>query len=125
MYSLLAAVTLAFSLTACATAGEGDDDDGPGPTVDAKASNNPADASVSPWPDARPLPDARPINMPVDANQGGFADGAINPGADGGLFCTSSAQCTQAGTCCFSLSPPNPGFCVPGTEVAGVCVPTS
>lgn len=120
MFGLFATVTLTFGLVlgACATAGGDDDDDGT-PSVDATAPR--PDASVSPWPDARPPADARPPNMFVDANVS-IADAGISVGDGGGLFCTDSSMCTEAGTCCFSLG--GPGFCVPGTEIGGVCFPT-
>lgn len=122
MYRWIATMTLTLCLAACATAGDGTggDDDG-NVNVDANAPR--PDASVSPWPDARPFADARQMNFPVDANQGGSADAPIGGTSDGGgLFCTSTAQCSSMpGTCCFSLG--GPGFCVPGTEVGGICIP--
>jgi hypothetical protein len=96
----------------CATAGSDDGSiDSPGP--DASGSTSFPDAA--PRADARPLPDASTLadaSIPVDAQPSA---------SDGGLICDDSSQCTQAGTCCFSLG--GPGFCVPGEEVVGVCVP--
>lgn len=49
-------------------------------------------------------------------------DSAIVIPDGGGIFCTTSAQCTMAGTCCFSLG--GMGLCIPGTEpIPGVCLP--
>ncbi len=49
-------------------------------------------------------------------------DSAIVIPDGGGIFCTTSAQCTTAGTCCFSLG--GMGLCIPGTEpIPGVCLP--
>lgn len=76
--------------------------------------------------DARPPIDAAPpidANIPIDSSLPVDAPVSIDGG--GGLFCTSGADCPAADDCCFSLSPPDPGFCVPGTEIAGVCFPIS
>jgi hypothetical protein len=70
------------------------------------------DANMS-LPDARVFPDAAPI-----------PDAPVGGGGDAGLFCNSSTECTNAGECCFILLQP-PGFCVPGTDIGGVCLPAS
>jgi hypothetical protein len=58
------------------------------------------DGSVVPTPDAAaPQPDAPPNS----------------------LFCSSNAQCTVAGECCFAIN--GQGFCVPGTVILNVCFP--
>lgn len=101
-------------LVACATGGanSGDDMDDSGKmdaaavvrmdgsmvTIDAPAMK--LDGGVT-TPDApKPPPDAPP----------------------GSLFCTSNAQCTNAGECCLTFGQPM-GFCAPGTIVLGSCVP--
>lgn len=73
--------------------------------------------------DARPPDASIPIDAapPIDSSIPIDAPTAV----DGGPFCTNSSQCTVSGECCFSLSPPDPGFCVPGTEIGGVCFPIS
>lgn len=111
-------VLLPLAIVGCAQGmggNSGDDDDDDTPRVDARI--NTPDAAVSI--DAR-IVDApmTPIDAPVslpDAPAG--ADG-------GGLFCNSTAECSGTpGTCCFFLVQP-PGFCVPGAEIAGVCLPS-
>lgn len=67
-----------------------------------------------PSPDAQPLPDAQTVSVPDAAPIVTTPDAA-------GLFCESSSACTESGTCCFSLG--GPGFCVPGVEVLGACIP--
>ncbi len=107
--------TLGLSmLMACAQGqAHGPGDNGGGP--DARA-----------FPDAAPFPDAN-TNLPdarvfPDANTS-FPDATITPPGDaGGLFCSTDADCnTGAGECCFSLG--GPGFCVPGDNSLGVCIP--
>jgi len=79
-----------------------------------------ADASepISSFPDATPFPDAD-LRQP-DAAPNVVYDAAPAGTPDGGLFCESSSVC-GSGECCFSLG--GPGFCVPGEEVIGVCLP--
>jgi hypothetical protein len=112
-------VAIAFvSFAACAqgTNSEGDntgDDTGPSP-----------DANDDLPIDARPPIDAStPIdaNIPIDSSVPIDASTPIDAGT--GPFCTSHSQCTVPGECCFSLNPPDPGFCVAGTQVGDYCFP--
>jgi hypothetical protein len=77
------------------------------------------DAHVVPGTDA-PIPS---IDAPVTSIDAPVTpiDAAVD--AAPGLFCNSDTDCTAAGTCCFDLGMP-PGFCVSGTDVLGVCVPS-
>lgn len=96
------------------------------------------DATVGPAKDAGNLSDR--VTSLVDASRDGTVtpprDGSVQldsavvvPTTDAGvvippgsLTCTSTAQCTTAGTCCFSLG--GQGFCIPGTEpLPGLCLP--
>lgn len=99
-------IALVALLASCASAGSDDDGNNEGPP-DADTSFSFPDAR--PFADAAPLPDAAPIVY--DAAPGS---------ADGGLFCQNSSTC-GSGQCCLSLG--GPGFCVPGEEVLGVCLP--
>lgn len=95
-------------LAACASAGDGDDDDGtPGGP----------DAAIG-------FPDAPTGGFP-DAPTGGFPDAPIfSNDAGSGLFCQDNSDCPKSDECCFILVDP-PGFCTPGTDIGGVCFPSS
>ena len=62
-------------------------------------------------------PDASNPPPPADA-------GVSGPDAGDPLFCNADTDCVNAGECCFDLGSP-PGFCVSGSDVFGVCVPSS
>lgn len=88
--------------------------------------NGGPDARV--FPDAARFPDANP-NAPdarvfPDANITPTPDAGILPTGDAGagLFCSSDNDCTTAGECCLILGQP-PGFCVPGDNSLGICLP--
>lgn len=122
IFALGFAALLAVALAACAQGAEGtgDGDDDP---IDAARIDAPNNPNV----DARPV-DARSIDapgLPVDAPIG-LPDGGGLPDLDGGIpgLCTTSAQCTTAGECCFVLIPGTPGICQPGMEVGGLCLPS-
>ena len=100
-------IALLALLASCATAGT-DDDGTATPKPDATSGFSFPDAAR--FIDAAPKPDATPI-ISYDA-------APVTP--DAGLFCENSNSCGN-GECCFSLG--GPGFCVPGEEVIGVCVP--
>jgi hypothetical protein len=113
-------IAIAFAVFgACAQGTEGSGDDGSGDDVASPDANDdlPIDSSV-------PIDSSTPIdaNIPIDSSLPIDAPVPIDAGG-GGLICTSSTQCTEAGTCCFQLDQSAPGFCVPGTEIAGVCFP--
>jgi hypothetical protein len=104
---------LSFALLACARGGQNDATD----PVDAPASSGQHDAAMQGSLDApRPPEDAF---VPPDAQVSQVPDAG---GGGGGLFCSSNAQCTNAGECCLTLGQPT-GFCAPGTIVLGACVP--
>lgn len=109
--------TLGLSmLMACAqgeATGPGDNNGGPDARVFPDAARFP-DANTN-FPDARVFPDANITPIP---------DGGILPTGDAGtgLFCNTDNDCTTAGECCFTLGQP-PGFCVPGDNSLGVCIP--
>lgn len=116
--ALPARLALVYAIigVACATGGQSssngdDDDDVPGP-ADAAVTHQ--DASTSTLPDApAALPDAF---VPVP-------DAFVPPDAPpNSLFCSSNAECTNAGECCLTFGQPM-GFCAPGTIVLGACVP--
>jgi hypothetical protein len=102
---IFAPVPIVFSLgvatlVACAMGAEGTGDDDPidAPRSDAATVDGPPGAI-----DARP-PDARLVDGPVS-----MPDAPIGLPDGGGLTCTTNAECTAPGTCCFIA------FCVPGT----------
>lgn len=116
--SLAAGLALA-ALVGCAAGAEGTGEEQidarrvDGAVVDGPVTN--PDGPVS-QPDAR-LVDARLVDAP-----GSQPDAPIALPDGGGLFCTTSAECTIAGQCCFSLG--GPGFCIDGTEqIPGLCLP--
>lgn len=101
------------ALVACATGGanSGDDTDDTGKM----------DAAVG----ARMDGSMVTIDAPSMKLDGGVMPDAPTPPPDappGSLFCTSNAQCTNAGECCLTFGQPM-GFCAPGTIVLGSCVP--
>jgi hypothetical protein len=119
-YSIAAALLTALavaSVVACAQGTNGADDDDDDVRVDARR----VDARPA---DARPPTDARLADARApDASIG--VDGGL-PGLDGGGLpgmCATSAECTVVGECCFSFPPGSPGFCVPGEEMFGICLP--
>lgn len=100
---------------ACATGGSsgggggGDDVSEP---MDAPASTQ-KDANVSMMTDAPMVPTDGSIVT---------QDATMQPDAPpNSLFCSSNAQCTNAGECCFAIN--GQGFCVPGTVILNVCFP--
>ncbi len=98
-------MVLAFLLVGCATAGETDKT-----SVDARPLVDAPDFTVD-----APLP---PVDAPVSIDAPLFTDAPITADAPGGgLFCATSSDCTLAGECCLLQ------ICVPGTEIAGVCLP--
>lgn len=101
-------IALLALLASCASAGS-DDNSSDASTPNADSGFSFPDAAR--FPDATPMPDAKPASS-VDAAPVGTADA--------GLFCDNSNQCGST-ECCFSLG--GPGFCVPGEEVIGVCLP--
>lgn len=112
-----------FWLAACAQAGDAGDDDDTGGTPDASAGF--PDAPTGGFPDAPTggFPDA-PISGTPDAPISGTPDAPVSgtPDAPSGPFCTDNSQCTVAGECCLTLGNPS-GFCAPGTEFNGECIP--
>jgi hypothetical protein len=112
---LIAAVSVFVAACAAGTESTGDNSgDDTSPAPDASDDPLPIDAPM-PIDAAPPIDSSIPIDapLPIDAPTGG----------DAGLFCTTTAQCTESGTCCFTLEPGTPGFCVPGTDIGGVCLP--
>lgn len=115
VYALLAAGAVA--VVACATGGARDDGD----------DKDYLDAATSPPPEAStPIPDAPPMTMPMPdaAVPMPVADAFVPPpdAPPNAFFCSSNAQCTTPGECCFTFGGPM-GFCVPGTVVLGQCIP--
>jgi hypothetical protein len=100
---------LILALVACAQGGEDDTS-----TPDASV----VDGGLGGFADADPsVADAR--FRPIDAGSSA-ADSAVGGGDGGGLMCTDTSMCTT-GQCCFSAG--GPGFCVPGMEIQGICLP--
>jgi hypothetical protein len=106
-----AAHGLAFALLACGCATGGKDNDGP---VDAPKAIDSSNVTI----DAPRQIDA-PNMVLIDAYVP--PDAFVPQDAPSGPFCNGNSECTVAGQCCFSLG--GPGFCVPGTPVAGACLP--
>lgn len=104
---------ISFALVACATGGH---DDPMGNPIDAPASSDKQDAGVQGFLDAPRPPEDAFVQRDAQVSQ------MPDAGGGGGLFCTTNAQCTNAGECCLTLGGPT-GFCAPGTVVLGACVP--
>lgn len=100
---------------ACATGGaNGGGDDVPDTQKDASVMNPPQDSNTSMMVDAPMVKMDAPMSTPDAA--------APQPDAPpGSLFCSTNADCTTAGECCFAIN--GTGFCVPGTIIANVCFP--
>lgn len=114
--SLAAGLALA-ALVGCAAGAEGTGEE----QIDARRVDGAVvDGPVNPNPDAQvSQPDARLVDAPVSQPDApiGLPDGGT------GLFCTTTAECTIAGQCCFTLGG-GTGFCVAGSEpIPGFCVP--
>lgn len=114
--ALVFAVALAGVVGACAQGAEGTgSDDDP---IDAARIDAPNNPNI----DARPQTDARLVDappVPIDAPIS-LPDGGID--LDGGLpgTCTTNAECTAPGTCCFVV------MCVAGTPLPAPinCLPS-
>ncbi|MFN0250621.1 MAG: hypothetical protein ACKV2T_27320 [Kofleriaceae bacterium] len=107
--------TIVFALvaSACAQGGSGDPSDANNGNSDAK----PIDAPNNPGNDAPVLPTDAMVDSPADA-----ALGDAPPGT--GLFCSTHAECTTAGECCFDFLGQVPqGVCAQGTVFIGECFP--
>jgi hypothetical protein len=100
-------------IIACASGGASGNGDDVGEPMDAPVSTQ-KDASVS------TMTDAPPVKMDGSV----VTQDATMPQPDAppsSLFCSSNAQCTNAGECCFAIN--GQGFCVPGTVIINVCFP--